>query len=150
MYHSIYSESVMTTVDNRPPHQWRFQPTLNRTWGVPWIEALRGGEYRQTYGRLYDSGAARCAVGVLCDIAARMDEISISFYPSSAAAVIVGPELINMVVDLNDVGRWDFNMIADYLETLLESEPEPIAEPEVQTFVLGPFLPSPSLEPVPA
>ena len=41
---------------------------MNQQIKQQWVDALRSGTYRQTYGTLHDGGGNFCVLGVLCDL----------------------------------------------------------------------------------
>lgn len=105
-----------------------------------WVDALRSGEYRQGYGRLRSDGSnAYCCLGVACDVSG-VGRWTGSLYETDGEMPwgVSGLELPNPVVrwlglddrdpymesaggdslsSLNDSENWDFDKIADLLES---------------------------------
>lgn len=99
-----------------------------------WIKALRGGRYKQGYGRLRvtpggSTKPAYCCLGVLCKV------VGAKIFDDGRAAEYQGernigagylPQTINVpvrvqrtLVDMNDGRHESFAAIADYIEAKL-------------------------------
>jgi len=112
-----------------------------------WLNALRSGEYSQTYGTL-KGGAGYCCLGVLCHVAneagalpsgTRVEEKDnqLLFIVEDEDAVHeeeaelpdgsfgLPDRVIGKCIEWNDEDRADFATIADRLETTLAEESAP-------------------------
>lgn len=70
-----------------------------------WVNALRGGTYKQCFGRSYERDA-RCALGVLTEVKI---ESGMSHERLSAADGL-------SIICMNDVKKMSFKQIADWVE----------------------------------
>jgi hypothetical protein len=99
-----------------------------------WVEALRGGQFKQGEGVLRTNDDRYCCLGVLCsvsglewDMSARMrwqaifDGTSgIGDVPSAYAAKIGLTQLArDTLITMNDTSKEPFPKIADYIESNL-------------------------------
>lgn len=98
-----------------------------------WVAALRSGEYKQTTRKLrevYEDGSVGfCCLGVLCDLSG-MGRWEGSLYHDEGDHVLAGGNRLwelgtryglkrGEAVDLayhNDIDKWSFDQIADYIE----------------------------------
>lgn len=85
---------------------WRMDPSLKQRW----VTALRSGKYEQTAGVFYYQGAY-CALGVLLDVAGKMDELEKWDFLWST----LGESGADAVYTRND-GGVRFPELADYIE----------------------------------
>ena len=104
--------------------------TMDRKWKRKWINALRGGEYRQARGELRDH-VGYCCLGVLCDISGAGEWtgtnggrfIDFNGYDHSAVTPPGVKSLTGLtvlaeqeLVELNDHKRYGFRRIATWIE----------------------------------
>lgn len=85
-----------------------------------WIEALRGGEYRQGRYRLKAHDGRFCCLGVLCDIAGRKwtRGNKTGVFPREVRLAGVSRIQAEDLASMNDTGE-TFTEIADYIEETL-------------------------------
>jgi hypothetical protein len=103
-----------------------------------WLKALRSGEYRQTYGRLYD-GNGFCCIGVGCEVAIKngvslnIDNGYAAYNPSHVDYygcfgrppeeflkwAALSEQAMQHLVFMNDHDMKSFHEIADYIEANL-------------------------------
>jgi len=102
--------------------------TMDRKWKRKWINALRGGEYKQTRGELRDH-LGYCCLGVLCDIsgvgkwddtsryAENDDRVSHAFTTPGVRA-LTGLTVFaeEHLTELNDMKGYSFRRIATWIE----------------------------------
>lgn len=102
-----------------------------------WVEALRSGEYQQGVGRLA-MGGRHCCLGVACEVAIKEGIIDrydpeafglpipvaewLGFGDNYNAAdprldETVGNTVYRSLSALNDLAHWDFDKIADIIES---------------------------------
>ena len=95
-----------------------------------WVEALRSGEYRQGSGSLRTYDDKFCCLGVLADLGKQDIAVNDEFPSPKFARDFVGMRTCSgdfrknridgALWECNDERGWDFDQIAD----LIESEPE--------------------------
>lgn len=96
-----------------------------------WVAALRSGEYKQTYNKLYDSGSY-CALGLLCKVAEPLEwdeyanclvtergDFYNTFPNTEQCKVGLKSQDAMTVTYMNDKKHASFKQIADYIEEYL-------------------------------
>lgn len=106
-----------------------------------WVEALRSGEYEQGFGQLritYPDKVVHCCLGVLCDIARKMNIVDADFLgfttilpdpvsiwadvesnPACDTVTTSNRQERRTLAGLNDSRTFDFKAIADIIEAQL-------------------------------
>lgn len=87
-----------------------------------WVAALRSGKYKQTQLALYRPVPGRypagyCCLGVLnevCDLGQDPRDTTLS--PDRMARVRLSYRATGFLIAKNDDSRWDFGLIADWIE----------------------------------
>lgn len=100
---------------------------LPKKFKAKWLEALRGGEFKQGAGQLYspDDGSY-CCLGVACRVAGKsLNDITGSFILGNIKKGVpkvlhYNPEMFmdapTRLAEMNDNGSRSFDEIADYIE----------------------------------
>jgi hypothetical protein len=103
-----------------------------KTWKKKWIEALRGGKYKQTTRYLRRENGTYCCLGVICDLVAPenwgnvnnngvlnftfQDEIALDWLPRTLMRKLcITHEEETTLISMNDAGS-TFDDIANHIE----------------------------------
>ena len=103
---------------------------MNKDIKVKWLEALRGGKYKQCKGRLRDTSNGFCCLGVLADVNGESwgvqkfdrielegtDDLEGTTYWANGTGLRMSQA--STLAKLNDAGK-SFSQIADHIEEKL-------------------------------
>ena len=86
-----------------------------------WVDALRGGKYRQVQGTLFGMGYAACAIGVGIKVSGNRDGGGIMAVKETYGQP---RSALDEIIVWNDIDQRDFFEIADLLYAKYLKDPE--------------------------
>lgn len=92
-----------------------------------WVRALRSGRYKQGRNALRTHLGSYCCLGVLCKVAKvsfAVDDTTLDDAGPAAESLLSfnkreGDELERILAEANDIYRWSFEEIANYIEIMI-------------------------------
>jgi len=82
-----------------------------------WLEALRSGDYEQTY-EMFSSQGQFCAIGVACDLISPSEPVTSELIDHVTTDYLhLTHEGVDKIVSMNDDQEMTFSQIADQIES---------------------------------